>query len=98
MSQRPQQLMRPLLVINIVSVLLLLLRQLCHCHVLSVCSWHCLDSSRRCSGCSAVLLRTVLCCTMLCAQDVKDNHEEAAKVAPQTLQLCRMVSEEACVR
>lgn len=25
-------------------------------------------------------------------QDVKDNHEEAAKVAPQTLQLCQMVS------
>jgi hypothetical protein len=25
-------------------------------------------------------------------QDVKDNHEEAAKVAPQTLQLCNMVS------
>ncbi len=25
-------------------------------------------------------------------QDVKDNHEEAAKVAPQTLQLCMMVS------
>jgi hypothetical protein len=25
-------------------------------------------------------------------QDVKDNHEEAAKMAPQTLQLCQMVS------
>ena len=25
-------------------------------------------------------------------QDVKDNHEEAAKVAPQTLRLCQMVS------
>ncbi len=24
-------------------------------------------------------------------QDVKDNHEEAAKVAPQTLRLCQMV-------
>jgi hypothetical protein len=33
--------------------------------------------------------------TSLCAvQDVKDNHEEAAKVAPQTLQLCTAVSEE----
>jgi hypothetical protein len=27
----------------------------------------------------------------LLLQDVKDNHEEAAKVAPQTLQLCQMV-------
>jgi hypothetical protein len=26
------------------------------------------------------------------AQDVKDNHEEAAKVAPQTLRLCELVS------
>lgn len=97
MSQRPQQLMRPLLVINIVSGLLLLLRQLCHCYVLSVCSWHWLDRSRRCLERVAELLRTLLCCAMLCAQDVKDNHEEAAKMAPQTLQLCRMVSEEACV-
>lgn len=45
MSQRPQQLMRPVLVINI---------------------------------------------------DVKDNHEEAAKVAPQTLQLCGMLEHAEC--
>lgn len=31
-----------------------------------------------------------------CLQDVKDNHEEAAKVAPQTLQLCQMVSSRCC--
>lgn len=30
-------------------------------------------------------------------QDVKDNHEEAAKVAPQTLRLCQMVREEPCM-
>jgi hypothetical protein len=31
----------------------------------------------------------------LCAvQDVKDNHEEAAKVAPQTLKLCTAVGSE----
>ena len=28
---------------------------------------------------------------MLALQDVTDNHEEAAKVAPQTLRLCQMV-------
>ena len=27
-------------------------------------------------------------------QDVQDNHEEAAKVAPQTLRLCQLVSAE----
>ena len=31
------------------------------------------------------------------SQDVKDNHEEAAKVAPQTLRLCQMVRGEPCM-
>ena len=30
-------------------------------------------------------------------QDVKDNHEEAAKVAPQTLRLCQMVRQQPCM-
>lgn len=113
MSQRPQQLMRPLLVINIVShsaadtlqpaklslsecisatgPSMLLFAHVVHYRPCG-CALSCgglLDNAHR-----QVLLSRMLCmlpCLLYC-QDVKDNHEEAAKVAPQTLQLCRMVS------
>lgn len=71
LNSRPQTTMKPVLVVNIVS--------LPSPHAPS--KW----SSGTHQGIGAKV------CVLLALKDVTDNHEEAAKVAPQTLRLCQMV-------
>lgn len=64
----------------------------CCLHPLSSCSRQhlCLRMSSVCVIIKVVLLISAYV-SLLPPQDVKDNHEEAAKVAPQTLHLCKLV-------